>query len=399
MSDRGRLVLNPTLQLTALVDISRRGKGRRRVELTDPRALRLLFAAVTGGRRPRLDGALARQLLHDGILVRPAEVPRDVHLDPRLGLAAPTSRVVTHRARVAHRHRGASARAPAAVGGSGSPRLRAGSRLRRGPSLPPDIARRVAIAEPFLPAEDILWVRQAGSGIELPYTLEPDVARVARELQRGGRDARSTPIPNALRAVGAAGEFGAAAGERAAWRRQVLSWRRELHTSGYAVLRGLFTPIFIGAVREYYRRLEREGYLMGGDARRRGRPLIHDEPLLAFLGSQLAAVVRQVTRQPAPSTFSFLRVYDTGAVLERHRDHPVCRWNIDLVVGGEPPPVRRSAWPLWIAARPGRRAVRLGLGDGVLYCGAHVTHWRSVQPAGQSTVLACFHYGRAGSRA
>jgi hypothetical protein len=179
----------------------------------------------------------------------------------------------------------------------------------------------------------------------------------------------------------------------------VLSWRRELHTSGYAVLRGLFTPIFIGAVREYYRRLEREGYLMGGDARRRGRPLIHDEPLLAFLGSQLAAVVRQVTRQPAPSTFSFLRVYDAGAVLERHRDHPVCRWNIDLVVGGEPPPVRRSAWPLWIAARPGRRAVRLGLGDGVLYCGAHVTHWRSVQPAGQSTVLACFHYGRAGSRA
>jgi len=29
MSDRGRLVLNPTLQLTALVDISRRGKERR----------------------------------------------------------------------------------------------------------------------------------------------------------------------------------------------------------------------------------------------------------------------------------------------------------------------------------------------------------------------------------
>jgi hypothetical protein len=271
--------------------------------------------------------------------------------------------------------------------------------LCRGPGLPPGIARRVANAEPFLPAEDILWVRRAGSRIELPYTLTPDVARVTRELRRGGRDAHSIPVPDSLRAVGAAAELGDVARERAAWRHQVLDWQRQLRTLGYAVLRGLFTPIFIAAVREYYRQLEREGYLMAGNARRRGRPLIHDEPLLAFLGSQLATVVQQITRERAPSTWSFLRAYDAGAVLDRHRDHPVCRWNIDLVVGGEPPPVRRTAWPLWITARPGHRAVRLGLGDGVLYRGTHVTHWRSVQPAGRSTVLACFHFGRAGSRA
>jgi len=268
-----------------------------------------------------------------------------------------------------------------------------------GPGLPPDIARRVAIAEPFLPAEDILWVRRPGSRIELPYTLTPDVARVTRELQRGGRDARSIAIPDSLRAVGATGELSDIARERAAWPRQVLDWRRELRTLEYAVLRGLFTPIFITAVRAYYTQLEKEGYLIGGNARRRGRPLIHDEPLLAFLGSQLATVIRQITGDRAPSTWSFLRAYDAGAVLDRHRDHPVCRWNIDLVVGGEPPPVRRTAWPLWVAARPGPRAVRLGLGDGVLYRGTHLTHWRSVQPAGQSTVLACFHFGRSGSRA
>ena len=201
------------------------------------------------------------------------------------------------------------------------------------------------------------------------------------------------PLLDALRAVGAAGEVGDDARERAAWRRQVLDWRRELRTSGYAVLRGLFPPIFVAAVRDYYRRLEREGYLMGGNERRRGRPLIHDEPLLAFLGSQLATVIYEVTREQAPSTFSFLRVYDPGAVLERHRDRRVCRWNIDLVAGGDPPPKRRTAWPLWIDGRRGRHAVRLGLGDGLLYRGTELRHWRSAQPAGQSTVLACFHYG------
>ena len=70
-----------------------------------------------------------------------------------------------------------------------------------------------------------------------------------------------------------------------------------------------------------------------------------------------------------------------------------------LLHEGKPAPERRTAWPFWIAARPGRRAVRLGLGDGVLYRGTHLTHWRSAQPAGHSTVLACFHYGRVSSRA
>jgi hypothetical protein len=379
MSARGRLIVNPTLQLTAVADVSRRGRGRRRVEVTDARALGVLLAAATGGRRPRLDRQLARRLLQEGILVRPAEVPGEVHLDPRLGLAAPPRRRATALAR------------------AGVPRLRAGSRLYRGPGLPPDLARRLGVVEPFLPAEDILWVRQVGSGMALPYTLTPDVARVTRRLRSGAPDLR--PLPDALRAVGAAGTAGDVARERASWRRQVLGWRRELRTSGYAVLRGLFPPIFAAAMREYYRRLAWEGYLLGGDARRRGRPLIHDEPLLVFLGDQLAALVRQVTRERAPSTFAFLRIYDAGAVLAPHRDRPVCRWNIDLVVGGEPPPVQRTAWPLWIAARPGRRAVRLGLGDAVLYRGTRLTHWRSAQPAGHSTALACFHYGGASAPA
>jgi hypothetical protein len=171
-------------------------------------------------------------------------------------------------------------------------------------------------------------------------------------------------------------------------------WRRELRTSGYAILRGLFTPILVAAVRAHYRRLEREGYLTGGADCRRGRPQIYDEPLLAFLGGQLTTLVGQVTRERAPSTFSFLRVYGPGSILASHRDRPACRWNIDLVVGGSPPPERQTAWPLWIDGLQGRRAVRLGLGDAVLYRGTELRHWRRAQAARRTTVLACFHYGR-----
>jgi hypothetical protein len=37
------------------------------------------------------------------------------------------------------------------------------------------------------------------------------------------------------------------------------------------VLRGLFEPTFLAAVRAYYQGVEREGYLLGGDDRRRAR--------------------------------------------------------------------------------------------------------------------------------
>ena len=352
---RSPLVLNPTLRIAASVETSRRGVGRRQVELTEARAVRFLLATLASdGHRPRLDPALRRQLRTAGILVRPRQVPRDVHLDPRLG--------------------GGPAQAA-------SMRLGPGCRLHHGPGMPPAIARRVVINERFLPDEEILWVPRPGSGIMLPYTLAPRLAGEIRDRLRRRR-------PGA----------GEAARQRRDWSRQVRGWRRELRTRGFAVLRDLFDGVFLDALRTYYRRLEVEGYLLAGDPRRRGSPLLHDEPLLDFLGAQLSPVVRAVTGERAPSRFSFLRVYDPGGRLARHRDQPVCRWNVDLVIGGEPAPARRSAWPLWMDGRRGREAVRLGLGDGVLYRGDRVHHRRRPQPPGRTTVVGCLHYGRAATR-
>jgi hypothetical protein len=101
---RRALVLDPTLQLAAAIDVSQRGVGRRRLELTDARALRYLQATVArNGHRPRLDRGLRRQLLDAGILVRTAQVPRDVELDPRVDLAPPPWRLPPLRLRRAER--------------------------------------------------------------------------------------------------------------------------------------------------------------------------------------------------------------------------------------------------------------------------------------------------------
>lgn len=383
MKQKGRpLVFNPTLQLTAVVDVSRRKIGRREVEIADDRVVRFLFSKLFRLGRPlRLDEALRRQLVDAGILVRRSEVPREVHLDPRLGVDT------------AGEPSGAHSSEAISLGPS------PGSFLHLGPQ-PPGIRRQTPIPEAFLPRGEILWVRRSGSGITLPYTLGPGVAGAFRNLLRGRRALSHLP-PQAIAAlqqIGAFEDAREARSRRGAWRSQVQVWRRELRTRGCVALRGLFTPIFLAAVREYYRRLEAEGYVLGGDRRRAGAPVLYDEPLLCFLGGQLTSVVRQVTGEHAPWTFSFLRVYEPGASLASHRDAPVCRWNIDLVVGGEPAPERRSAWPLWVDGRGGARPIRLGLGDGLLYRGTDVRHWRRAQPASHTTVLAALHYGLAPRR-
>ena len=364
------LVLNPTLQLAATVDVSERGVGRRRLELTDARAVRFLLATVASdGRRPRLDRRLRRQLLEAGVLVAPARVPRDVHLDPRLDLAP-------------RRERGTALR------------LAPGCRLHRGPDLPPDIASAAAGSEPFLPEADVLWAPWPGSGIALPYTLAPRLSGATADLLGRRRSPASLP-PGAAAALVSVGAL-EPAGRRSEWRSRVSAWRRELRARGFAVLRDLFSPVFLAAVRVYYRRLETEGYLLGGDERRRGAPLLYDEPLLGFLAGRLAPVVSRVTGSRPRATFTYLRVYDRGAILGTHRDQPSCRWNVDLVVGGQPRPVRRNAWPLWLDGRRGPEPVRLGLGDGLLYRGDRLQHWRHAQPRGRTTVLASLHYGPPG---
>jgi hypothetical protein len=227
------------------------------------------------------------------------------------------------------------------------------------------------------------------SRLALPYTLTP---RLVRALRHAAVPPRAAVV---LRRLGALDDGrDAATRRRAAWLEQVSAWRRELRRHGHVVLRGLFEPTFLDAVRVYHRRIEREGYLFGGDRRRRGAPLVYDEPLTTFLSGLLAPLVGRLTGERARPTFSYLRVYDPGAVLRPHLDRPSCRWNVDLVVGGEPAPSVRNAWPLKLQSRRGMRTVRLGLGDGLLYRGDEVRHWRRPQPRGRTTVLASLHYGR-----
>jgi hypothetical protein len=86
-------------------------------------------------------------------------------------------------------------------------------------------------------------------------------------------------------------------------------------------------------------------------------------------------------------TFSYFRLYKHGDSLKRHRDRPACEVSVSLNIGQVP----TDAWPLYVEGNAGPYGALLSSGDGLLYRGIDVFHWR--EPfQGNRLVQVFLHY-------
>ena len=67
-------------------------------------------------------------------------------------------------------------------------------------------------------------------------------------------------------------------------------------------------------------------------------------------------------------TYSYCRIYNTGAVLVPHTDREACEISLSLNISGDP-------WALWVDSN-NPTAINFKPGDGILYPGLALTHWR-----------------------
>ena len=88
-------------------------------------------------------------------------------------------------------------------------------------------------------------------------------------------------------------------------------------------------------------------------------------------------------------TYSFARLYGNKAVLYPHIDRPSCEYSISLKLGDN----GKGSWPLVMEGAE----VHMDAGDGVLYEGMRVKHWRDVCPfEGYKSGHLFLHYVDAG---
>ena len=155
---------------------------------------------------------------------------------------------------------------------------------------------------------------------------------------------------------------------------------------GYAPMRSLIGDPLLGFLWRYV--LERESAgTMEADPDWPGTPVASRDVVMEHMLERLRPEVEAASGRRLFPTYSYLRLYKTGNILEAHVDRPACEISLSLNLGQDPP----VAWPLWLRGPSGPQAVELQPGDAVLYRGTEIEHWRDPY-AGVQAAQVFLHY-------
>lgn len=377
----------------------RRGRALRPVTFSreqDPSIFDLLQRIAGGGGAVEVeldDDAYAR-LAEAGLLVPEDEIPvvPRFRCDPR----DPPRDLVPRRAR--------GATPP------GSERLQVNATLRYDDEVrPPDEGRAPrqtlgagvtrATVNPF--AADCAWAWLQHPDAAVPGALS--IAAPDRDALRRLRPGEPPPddldpeLAGALLRADVLVDPADVERRREAWERARRGAAEQLRRDRYATLRGLLHPTQVAALRRYYRQLVAEGHVRFDDRQVPLRYSSHNEPLSRFFQRRLAGLLSELAGEPMKPSYAFFASYTPGAVLEPHRDREQCALSVSLLLDYAPEPDDLSPWPLWLgrggeAGRSDAAAIHLGLGDGLVYRGTELLHWRDALPEGQASTSIFLHY-------
>ena len=103
--------------------------------------------------------------------------------------------------------------------------------------------------------------------------------------------------------------------------------------------------------------------------------VLNDLYLLKFL-----PLVQKYEKEKIYPTYTYMRIYNKGAILEKHKDRDECYISTTLFVSGKP-------WDIFI----GNKKLSMLKGDMVIYKGSEVSHWRE-KFEGDYCLQIFFHY-------
>lgn len=401
MDGSEELVVNPHSELrvlraggapSAVVVQSQRRGAHRTVATVAPSAeygvfpLLVQLAEARGSLEISLTDEQTASLERLGMLVDPAEIPREVRYRPRLDRDLLEALPPRDRAATVPSLRGAVVH-PDLV-------------LQEGPEPPPRLPSSVreALSDPALSFEGVTaWIPDRGTSVWCPHQIEPALAAELRRWRDSGVPADIADPTLAALLFGAGilvppDDDGARARRAIAWDRA----RNAFSDAAHAVLDRLLPPLTVAALRRHYAALEREGFFSLGDSLVERRIVAHNEPVARLFHAQLAPAVEAITGEPVKPSYVFFSSYLPGAVLPRHVDRAQCEYSLSFQVDYSPEPEDRTPWPLYLENAGARepRAIHLGLGDALLYAGRRQPHHRPRLARGHRSTSLFFHFVR-----
>lgn len=100
---------------------------------------------------------------------------------------------------------------------------------------------------------------------------------------------------------------------------------------------------------------------------------------------KLKSLIENKTNLKLNEQYSYLRVYEKGAVLEKHVDREACEISVTLNIGGD------KNWPFFLEIKNKIIKIDLNPGDILIYKGNIISHWRE-KFDGEICVQTFLHY-------
>jgi hypothetical protein len=169
--------------------------------------------------------------------------------------------------------------------------------------------------------------------------------------------------------------------------RSIVETRAQFARAGYAVVPRLLPDSVRAFLHDYALKAARSGRLKAGDDHVPGTPFRYADSFMESLLEILQPRISDASGLALDPTYSYFRVYKHGDVLSPHRDRPSCEVSATVSLGYH----ADAPWPIWIETQGAATPVTLAPGDGMLYRGIDLRHWRE-RFDGTESVQVFLHY-------
>ena len=263
-----------------------------------------------------------------------------------------------------------------------------------GGELPDELVSQKQLLSGFVLQAPIVWVRDSVSATLLPFWLGRQLEATLRGLRVNevAPATLSKEMCSRLAAAGILVSADHAARRQQEWEDAVRVAAPRFREKGYAPLANLIHPFHIAALRRYYRHLIRIGKIQLGDGQSPRRYVAYNEPVARFFHRQIVARLSAVAGEPLKASYVYMASYLSGAELKKHTDREQCEFSVTLCLDFSPEPALETPWPIRLDTPGGTVTVQQALGDGLVYRGTRVPHYRNVLGEGRTSTSIFFHY-------
>jgi hypothetical protein len=260
--------------------------------------------------------------------------------------------------------------------------------------VPPELEEHRHLLANFNLQGTVAWVCDPARGSLQPFWLGPRLERIVSPLRTGEIVPSTVPqdVTSLLAQAGILIHAEEAEPQVEEWSEAERKGARQFQEKGYVPLRCLIHPFHLAALRRYYRQAIRCGTIHLGDEQSSRRYAAHNESVARFFHHQLTNAVSAIVGETVKPSYVYFASYLSGADLKKHTDRQQCEFSVTLSLDFSPEPDLATSWPIRLDTADGSVAVYQALGDGLVYRGTRLPHYRSVLPNGHTSTSIFFHY-------